>query len=69
MIFLNWVKEYLCPVLGNYEHGEARSIVFLSNASTHMAEEVEEAINAVGAVVIHGALYCPHLNPIENYFF
>jgi len=66
--FLKWVKDYLCPVLGQYEFGEARSVVFMDNASTHMSEEVEDAINDVGAVLIYGAPYSPHLNPIENYF-
>ena len=66
--FLYWVKTYLCPILGRYELGEPRSVVFLDNATTHMAEEVEEAINEVGAIVIYGAPYSPHLNPIENYF-
>ena len=40
----------------------------MDNASTHMTEEVEEAIVATGAVIIYGAPYSPHLNPIENYF-
>ena len=66
--FLYWVKEYLCPVLGNYDLGEPRLVVLLDNASTHMAEEVEEAIHAVGAIIIYGAPYCPHLNPIEIFF-
>ena len=66
--FLSWVKDYLCPVLGNYELGEPRSVVFMDNASTHMTEEVEEAIVATGAVIIYGAPYSPHLNPIEDYF-
>jgi transposase len=66
--FLYWVKEYLCPVLGNYEFGEPRSVVILDNASTHMTEEVEEAITATGAALIYSAPYSPHLNPIENYF-
>ena len=66
--FLDWVKNDLCPILGRFEFGEPRSVVFLDNASTHMSEEVEEAINDVGAYVIYGAPYSPHLNPIENYF-
>ena len=66
--FLYWIKEYLCPVLGNFEMGEPRSVVLMDNASTHMSEEVEEAIAATGAILIYAAPYSPHLNPIENYF-
>ena len=66
--FLYWVKNYLCPVLGNYELGEPRSIVYMDNASTHMADEVEDAIRGVGAFLIYGPPYSPHLNPIESFF-
>ena len=66
--FLYWVENYLCPILGSYTEGEPRSVVFLDNASTHMTEEVERAIGKTGAIVIYGAPYSPHLNPIENYF-
>ena len=66
--FLHWVKTYLCPVLGNYERGEPRSVVLMDNASTHMSDEVEDAITATGAVLIYGPPYSPHLNPIELYF-
>ena len=67
--FLYWVKEYLCPVLGRYEFGEPRSVVFMDNAGTHMSEEVQNAILGTGAVLIYAAPYSPFLNPIENYFF
>ena len=66
--FLYWVKNYLCPVLGNYEHGEPRSVVYMDNASTHMGDEVEDAIRSVGAILIYGPPYSPHLNPIEPFF-
>ena len=33
-----------------------------------MTEEVEELILNTGAILIYGAPYSPHLNPIENYF-
>ena len=48
--------------------GEERSVVYMDNASTHMTEEVEAAIHETGAVIIYGAPYCPHRNPIENFF-
>ena len=68
IIFLYWVKEYLCPVLGSYERGEPRSVVMMDNASTHMGDEIEAAITAAGAILIYGAPFSPHLNPIELYF-
>ena len=40
----------------------------MDNASTHMSDEIEKAIEATGAVLIYGAPYSPHLNPIELYF-
>ena len=66
--FLHWIKEYLCPVLGNYEMGEARSVVLMDNTSTHMSDEIEAAIAKTGAVLIYGAPFSPYLNPIEFYF-
>ena len=33
--FLYWIKEYLCPVLGNFEMGEPRSVVLMDNTSAH----------------------------------
>ena len=66
--FLYWIRTYLCPVLGRFEYGEARSVVYMDNASTHMSDEVEAVIRSTGAVLIYGPPYSPHLNPIENYF-
>ena len=66
--FLHWVKEYICPVLGNYEHGEPRSVVLMDNASTHMNDEVEYAIRSTGAILIYSSPFSPHLNPIEPFF-
>ena len=66
--FLYWVKTYLCPTLGNYGMGEARSVVLMDNASTHMCDKIEHVIQATGAILIYGAPFSPHLNPIEFYF-
>jgi transposase len=66
--FTNWVKEKLCPVLGNYERGEPRSVGVLDNASTHMSDEVINSIQATGAYIIYSPPFSPDLNPIENYF-
>ena len=67
--FLDWVKNYLCPVLGRYQFGEARSVVLMDNASTHMSSAVEDAIKEAGAVLIYMPPYSPFLNPIENFFY
>lgn len=40
----------------------------MDNASTHMSDEVEAVIEDAGAVLIYGAPFSPHLNPIENHF-
>ena len=42
--FCYWVKEYLCPLLGDYALGEKRSVVLMDNVSTHMSDEIEAAI-------------------------
>ena len=55
-------------MLGNYDRGEARSVVLMDNASTHMSDEIEKAIESTGAILIYGAPFSPHLNPIELYF-
>jgi len=66
--FLYWVKEYLVPVLGNYQHGEPRSVVMMDDESTHMSDEIQAVIEDVGAVLMYGVPFSPHLNPIKNYF-
>ena len=40
----------------------------MDNVSTYMLDEIQAAIEDVGAVLIYGATFSPHLNPIENYF-
>ena len=51
--------------LGKFEFGEARSVVYIDNASTHMANEVEAAIHRTDAILIYGPPYS--LNPIKPY--
>ena len=66
--FVEWVRHFLVPTLGNYARGEKRSIVIMDNASTHMCNEVEYLIESVGAVLLYTAPYSPDLNPIEMMF-
>jgi hypothetical protein len=63
-----WIEERLCPVLGDYSLGEARSIVILDNATIHHSERVRELITATGATTIYTAPYSPDLNSIEQMF-
>ena len=58
-IFEEYIEKCFCPVLGSYAKGEARSVVLLDNASTHMSQKVIDLIEATGAVVIFAALYSP----------
>jgi len=66
--FKLWLKEKLCPVLGNYERCEPRSLVALDNATVHHVDGVVELIEATGAKVIFLAPYAPEYNPIETMF-
>ena len=66
--FEEWVEESLCPILGDYSKGEARSVVMLDNASTHMSQKVVDLIEGKGAVILYTAPFLPDLNPIENFF-
>ena len=38
----------MIPTLGNYKRGEPRSVGMMDNASTHMLDEVEAAIEDAG---------------------
>jgi transposase len=57
---LYFIEELLVPTL---KRGE---IVVLDNCSIHKQEEIEDAIEAVGAWVLFLPPYSPDLNPIEN---
>ena len=45
---------------------QRRDIVFMDNCAIHKLEEIEAALEAVGAWVIFLPAYSPDLNPIEN---
>jgi len=61
-LFLAWVNQFLCPTL------RAGDIVILDNLSSHKVEGVQQAIAAVGAMVLYLPPYSPDLNPIEKPF-
>jgi transposase len=57
-----YVEQFLAPTL------KKGDIVFMDNASVHMVEGVEEAIQARGAILFYLPAYSPDLNPIEQLF-
>jgi len=58
--FKAYVEQFLALKKGD--------IVFMDNASVHMVEGVEEAIEARGAILFYLPAYSPDLNPIEQFF-
>jgi len=60
--FKAYVEQFLAPTL------KKGDIVFMDNASVHMAEGVEEAIEAKGAILFYLPAYSPDFNPIEQLF-
>ena len=66
--FRKWLREKICPKLGDYRKRERNSIVIMDNASTHMGHEVRDMILERGALLIYSAPYSPDLSPIEYGF-
>jgi transposase len=56
------VREFLCPTL---KQGD---VVIADNLSSHKVAGVREAIEAVGARLVHLPPYSPDFNPIEQFF-
>jgi transposase len=61
-LFLAYVREFLCPTL------KPGDLVIADNLSSHKVAGVTEAIEAVGAQLVHLPPYSPDLNPIEKFF-
>ena len=66
--FKFWVEHYLCPVLGSFANGEARSIVVMDNAATHMSERIGQLVRGTLAYLLYTVPYSPDSNPIEMCF-
>ena len=66
--FLEYVKNRIVPILGNFMRSEPCSIVVIDNASTHITEEVKDLIHGAGAYLLYTAPYSPDINPIEHAF-
>jgi transposase len=58
-VFLTYVQEILCPGL------RPGQVVILDNLKPHKADEVREAIEAVGARIEYLPPYSPDFSPIE----
>jgi len=58
-IFLQFIKDCLCPVL------KKENVVVMDNVSFHKVVGIEEAIKNVGAELIYLPPYSPEMNPIE----
>ncbi len=61
-LFLAYVQTFLCPSL------KPGDVVIADNLSSHKVAGVAEAIQAVGATLVHLPPYSPDLNPIEKFF-
>jgi len=61
-MFLACGRHFLCPTL------QPGDTVILDNLSRHKVARVEEAITAIGAIVLFLPPYSPKLNPIEKSF-
>lgn len=66
--FVEWVRDYLAPILGNYWRDEAHSVVIMDNCSIHLDFRVREMIEATGAILIYSSPYSPEIIPIEYMF-
>jgi transposase len=66
--FVQYVREKMVPILGNFLRGEKHSVVILDNCSVHMDPRVAQMIEDAGAIIIYSAPYCPELIPIEFMF-
>ena len=60
--FKAYIEQFLAPTL------KKGDIVFMDNASVHLVDGVEEAIESRGAIPFYLPAYSPDLNPIEQLF-
>jgi transposase len=67
-VFIDRLILKILLLLGNFEKGEPRSIVFLDNASIHIDEEIVSLIQSKGACILYNAAFSPDINPIEKMF-
>jgi transposase len=61
-LFLAYGRTFWCPTL------KPGDVVIAGNPSSHEVAGVVEAIEVVGATLVHLPPYSPNLNPIETFF-
>ena len=61
--FVQWVKQKLLPVLGNYTLCQENSIVILDNTTIHHSKEIVNLIQATSAKIIYLPPILPILTP------
>ena len=66
--FVQYVRLYLVPSLGNYSLNQPRSVVIMDNCAIHLDLRVKELIEGAGAILVYSAPYCPEVIPIEYMF-
>ena len=66
--FVEYIRDTLVPLLGNFARGEPHSVVIMDNCSIHMDSRVRELIEGAGAIIVYSAPYAPELIPIEYMF-
>ena len=66
--YVEYIRDIVCPTLGNYLQGEPHSVVCMDNCSIHLDPRVRQLIESRGARVVYSAPYSPDLIPIESMF-
>ena len=60
--FATWVEFYLCPIIGNFQRNEPRSIIITDNASVHFSPRVRYLIEKAGGIYFS----FPNFRPIST---
>ncbi|KAK3748781.1 hypothetical protein QZH41_013517, partial [Actinostola sp. cb2023] len=66
IVFEDFLRNDIVPLLNPYNGRNARSIIVLDNHAVHHVAEVQEIINGTGALLRFLPPYSPDLNPIEG---
>jgi transposase len=66
--FVEYFRQYVKPLLGNWSRGEKHSVLSMDNCSVHMDQEILDMVHEMGAKIIFTPPYTPDVVPIENMF-
>ena len=66
--FVEYFKNKVVPILGNYFRREPHSVVIMDNCSIHIDHRILQMVQDAGAIIIFSAPYSPELIPIEYMF-